>query len=199
MFRKVALGTLLAGLLGVLVAGAIIRTADKTENVTEARGLSQGRGAVGNAMEQTDLNSEVNTQSNGRGRYGQGGGHIARQGPEYEAAPEAWRLYEGVVTQAPAAGVDLVIKTAGGEGIMVGTGTGYMEDQGFALQAGEAVQVQGYWEEDELKAASVTRLRDGETINLRDNGGRPVWAGAGRNAQATVRGGNNRAVPREQN
>jgi len=199
MFRKVALGTLLAGLIGVLVAGAIIRTADKTENVAEARGLSQGRGAVGNAVGQTDLNSEVNTQSNGRGRYGQGGGQIERQYPEYEAAPEAWSLYEGVVTQAPAAGVDLVIKTAGGEEIMVGTGPGYMEDQGFALQAGETVRVQGYWEEDELKAASVTRLRDGETITLRDNGGRPAWAGAGRNAQANARGGNNQAVPREQN
>ena len=44
MFKRIVLGTLLIGLIGVLVAGAIIRTVDKTENVAEARGLGQGRG-----------------------------------------------------------------------------------------------------------------------------------------------------------
>jgi len=46
MVRKVVLGTLLVGLIGVLVAGAIISTVDKTENVAEARGLGQGRGEI---------------------------------------------------------------------------------------------------------------------------------------------------------
>ena len=63
---------------------------------------------------------------------------------------------------------------------MVGTGPGYMETQGFALQAGERIQVLGYWEDGELKAAQLTRLRDGETVMLRDEYGRPAWSGAGR-------------------
>jgi hypothetical protein len=57
-----------------------------------------------------------------------------------------------------------------------------MAAQDFALQAGERVQVQGYWEDDELKAAQVTRLADGQSITLRDEAGRPAWAGNGRQA-----------------
>jgi hypothetical protein len=39
------------------------------------------------------------------------------------------------------------------------------------------VRMRGYWEGGAFNAAQVTRLRDGETIVLRDEVGRPVWAG----------------------
>jgi len=64
-----------------------------------------------------------------------------------------------------------------------------MTSQGFTLQAGDPVQVRGYWEDDELKAAQVTRLADGQTITLRDEAGHPAWAGNGKRAverQATA-------------
>jgi hypothetical protein len=64
-----------------------------------------------------------------------------------------------------------------------------MASQGFTLQAGEPVQVRGYWEDGEFKAAQVTRLTDGRTIILRDEIGQPAWAGAGRNAQNSNPGG----------
>jgi hypothetical protein len=58
-----------------------------------------------------------------------------------------------------------------------------MESQGFLLEAGDTIVVRGYWEGSEFKAAQVTRLQDGRTIALRDEIGRPAWAGAGRRAQ----------------
>jgi hypothetical protein len=186
------LGTLLVGLIGVLVAGAIIRTIDKTENVAEARGQGRGRGGgeeIGYATGKLDQGFGANAQANGRGGYGQGAGAVERRYPNYESAPEEWDLYEGTVVRAPAAGVDLVIETESGEEVVVGTGPGYMEDQGFRLQAGERVRLQGYWEDGEFKAAQVTRLPDSATIALRDEMGRPAWAGAGRGAQAEGRGG----------
>ena len=192
MFKRIVLGTLLVGLIGVLVAGAIIRTVDKTENVAEARGQGRGRGGgeeTGYGTGELGQGFGANAQGNGRGGYGQSAGTAERQYPNYESAPEEWDLYEGTVVRAPAAGVDLVIETDSGEEVVVGTGPGYMEDQGFTLQAGERVQLQGYWEDGEFKAAQVTRLRDSETIALRDEIGRPAWAGAGRGAQAEARGG----------
>jgi hypothetical protein len=183
MIKRVALGTLLVALIGVLVAGAIIRTIDKTENVAEARGEGRGHGG-----------SEVFGTSNervgeGRGGQGQGGGYgqsaaaIGGTGSTYTVPSEAWTAYEGTVMEAPGPGVDLVIMTDDGEEIAIGTGPSYMEAQGFALQAGERVQVQGYWEDGaEFKAAQITRLPDGETITLRDQLGRPAWAGNGRGA-----------------
>ena len=72
------------------------------------------------------------------------------------------------------------IETAEGQQIKVGTGPGYMDAQGFSLQVGERVQVQGFFEDEELKATQVTRLADGQTITLRDDYGRPAWAGSGK-------------------
>ncbi|MFC2015637.1 DUF5666 domain-containing protein [Chloroflexota bacterium] len=180
MMRKIVLSTLLVGLIGVLVAGAIIRTVDKTENVAEAQGLGGGRhgnaaGAVADGL-----------QGEARVGYGQArlqSGNVAeRQYPNYDGAPEDWMEYEGTVLQAPVDGADLVIQTADGEELTVGTGPGYLAAQGFILEAGDQVQVRGYWEDGELKASQLTRARDQKTIVLRDELGRPAWAGNGRRA-----------------
>lgn len=178
MVKKVVLGTLLVGLIGILVVGAVIRTMDKTELVTEARG--QGRGRIGSEVSV----STRSQQGQGRGGNGQGGGYgrsdVAElQYASYEISPDTWAIYEGMVAEAPEAGGDLVVITDGGQEIAVGTGPGYMETQGFMLQTGEPVRVKGYWEDDELKAVQVTRLRDGQKITLRDEYGRPAWSGSG--------------------
>ena len=178
MFKRIVLGTLLIGLIGVLVAGAIIRTVDKTENVAEARGLGRGQG-VSEA-------GEAVTQGQGQGRAEQGAGNGQSTGtadrwyPNNDESAKEVDLYEGTVLLTPQMGGDLVITTDEGQEIQVGTGPGYMEEQGFVLQAGELVQVLGYWEDGELKAAQLTRLRDGETITLRDQLGHPAWAGSGK-------------------
>jgi hypothetical protein len=183
MFKRVVLGTLLIGLIGVLVAGAIIRTVDKTENVAEARGLGQGR----SASEAGEAVTQGQGQGQGRGRSVQGTGigqseTADRLYPNYDDTPEEMSTYEGTVLLSPETGGDLVIMTDEGQEFTVGTGPGYMEEQGFTLQAGERVQVLGYWEDDELKAAQLTRLQDGQTITLRDELGRPAWSGAGKRA-----------------
>jgi hypothetical protein len=195
MTKKIVLSILLIGLIGTLVAGGVIRSLDKTEQVAAAQGLGRGNGN-GESSESALGNGQ------GRGGNGQGGGYgqsgtVERQYANYEAPSGDWVTYEGTVVESPETGGELVVMTDGGQEVMVGTGPGYMEAQGFALTAGERVQVQGYWEDDELKAAQVTRLRDGETVALRDDLGRPAWSGAGRRAaeqqSSTAEGGQGQA------
>ena len=186
MLKKVVLGTLLIGLIGVLVAGAVIRTLDKTDNVAEARGLGQGQSEreAGEALG-IGQGSQGQGQGQGQGRYAQASGNgqsaatVDRLYPNYDETPEDMTVYEGTVILSPETGGDLVIMTDEGEEITVGTGPSYMQESGFALQAGERVQVLGYWEDNELKAAQLTRLQDGQTLMLRDELGRPAWSGAG--------------------
>jgi hypothetical protein len=190
MLKKTVLGILLVGLITILVAGGIIRTMDKTGNVAEARGLGEGheygsseehergKGAQGQG-EGLGQNNNGYRQGNGQG---QGAGNAERLYPNYENPPAEWATYDGTVVESPTDGGELVIETRDGQEIIVGTGPGYMEAQGFVLQAGEQVRVQGYWEDNELKSAQVTRLRDGQTITLRDQVGRPAWAGSGKRA-----------------
>jgi hypothetical protein len=190
--KKIVLSILLIGLIGILVAGGVIRTLDKTAQVAEARGLGNGNGN-GNG----EGNESALGQGQGRGGNGQGGGYgqsgsVERQYANYEAPSGDWVVYEGAVLESPETGGELVIMTDDGQEVMVGTGPDYMAAQGFVLMAGERVQVQGYWEDDELKATQITRLSDGETIALRDQLGRPAWSGAGRRAaeqQASTAGG----------
>ena len=180
MLKKILLGALFVGLIGILVTGAVIRTIDRTELVAEARSNGYGRGQ-GN-----------DESSRGRGGYGQVNakdGADERRYVNNESSPQEQLEYKGTVVQAPADGVDLVIRTDDGQEVKVGTGPEWMAAQGFALQTGEPVQVRGYWEDGELKAAEMTRLTDGQTITLRDEAGHPAWAGSGRRAverQATV-------------
>jgi len=180
MVKKIVLGTLLLSLIGILVVGAVIRTLDKTGNVAEARGEGRGRSAGENG---SPLAAEQ-----GRGP-GQGGGAYGRSDGSGalligERAVEALTVFEGTVVRAPAAGVDLVLEPESGEEVVVGTGPGYLADQGLVLGAGDRVRVQGFWEDGEFKAAQVTRLRDGLTVNLRDQLGRPAWSGSGQRALA---------------
>jgi hypothetical protein len=199
MVKKIVVGVLLVGLIGVLAAGAVIRTVDKTAQVAEARELDSGQGngrgvgqvagvvrlapffgpRIGQAADQA---ADQTAQGRGNGQGNAAAGGAERQYANNEAAPQEWGTYEGTVVQAPASGADLVIQGSAGEEVVVGTGPGHMETQGFALQTGEQVQVQGYWEDDELKAAQITRLQDGQAITLRDPSGRPLWAGNGRRA-----------------
>lgn len=186
MVKKVVLGALLVGLIGILVVGAVIRTVDKTEQVAGARGQGRGQGGGqggGQTGEVVQVGLGQGRGGNGQGGgYGQSGGTVERQYLNYEEPVGDLGTYEGTVVEAAESGGDLVIVTDDGQEITVGTGPGYMEAQGFTLLAGEQVQVQGYWENDELKAAQVTRLRDGQTIVLRDQYGRPAWAGGGQRA-----------------
>lgn len=179
MLKKILAGTLLAGLIGLLVFGAINRTIDRTGKVAEAQG--QGGNGRGRSLEELDAGNA----------YGQGAGQgraAERQYPNYDIVLEAWETYEGTVLQVPEPGVELVIETGEGEELVIGTGPMDLAAEGFALQAGEPIQVQGYWEADEFKAAQLTRLTTGQTFALRDTYGRPAWAGSGRNAQDNAQG-----------
>jgi hypothetical protein len=104
-------------------------------------------------------------------------GRRAERGyPNYEGAPQELIEIEGTVVQVPDEGVDLVIETREGD-VHVGTGPEYLAQQDYVLQAGELIRVVGYWEDGEFKAAEITRAADGATISLRDEVGRPEWAG----------------------
>jgi hypothetical protein len=125
--------------------------------------------------------------------YGRGvgrNGGAERQFPNYDSIPEDWVTYEGAVVQVPEPGVELLIETSEGEQLQIGTGPMDLSAEGFTLQAGEPLHVTGYWDGDEFKATRLTRLDTGQTLALRDELGRPAWAGSGRNAQSATLPGN---------
>ncbi len=139
----------------------------------------QGGGGQGNGRNVAEAGEEHGLDVEQNQGQGQAGGGRNRQAEPAEA--QVTVLVKGTVAQAPSDGVDMIINT-GSENVKVGTGPGYLQEQGFEIANEDSVQVAGYWEGDEFKAFTITRLSDGESIVLRDEFGRPMWSGAGRNA-----------------
>lgn len=196
MFKKILLGSLLVGLIAVLVAGAVIRTNARTENsaagVNGARGRTVETARVGNEnsgeqgqrggrwtqAEQT----EPGATGDGRGGFGQGSGQAApntAQAPQPDAAAAGWQTVTGTVISVAS---DLVeIETPDGAVITFeGQPLNYALSQGLILKLDDAVALSGFDEDGEFKIGQVTNLDTGASVALRDASGRPGWAGAGR-------------------
>lgn len=114
------------------------------------------------------------------GGYGQGGSQGGRRGGAGQGRNETVRtvVWETLTGEVTVVDSEITVKTATGE-VVVGMGqSAYRES--FALQVGDEVAVTGFYEDGEFKAGTVENLTTGETIVLRDETGRPMWAGQGR-------------------
>jgi hypothetical protein len=136
---------------------------------------SQGQGNQGQGNQDAG-SGQMSTNASGNNGEGRG---LNQQREETEI--QELNMISGVVVQAPAYGIDMILETAEGE-VLIGTGPGYLAEQGFVVLIGDSVSVSGFWENDEFKAVEITLLADGNSIILRDERGRPMWSGAGRRA-----------------
>ena len=158
MLKKVVLGLLVVGLIGILVTGAVTRTLAKTGD-EEGYGRGQGNGQ-----------SVANSQ-----------GDITRNGDQTgtgQAEVDEWLTLSGTVTSADAD--VLVVETADGEVMVENRGWWYAQEQGFAVQAGDEVVLTGFYENEVFEVGRIDNVTTGQTVTLRDETGRPMWAGRGR-------------------
>ena len=196
MLKKIVLGALLTGLVAVLIVGAVNRTNAKsgegagetgrhgqaTESVT-ADAVAQGSGG---RWSETETPQGATGWGGGGGRWAEGGpgaGSALEQAPagqsgvpQADVQPDAWRTLQGTVVSVTD---DLVeIRTTVGEVISFeGRPLSFALEQGFSVEAGDAVALAGFDEDGEFKISQVTS--NGASITLRDASGRPGWAGRG--------------------
>ena len=202
MLKKIVLGTLLISLIGILVAGAVIRTMDKTALVAEAHGPGYRRdhdeagayaaGGSGQGFGVSAPRSELGTkaQPNGRGGYAQGSNRGGYGGRGREDAPgdqtgtgqanvEEWLTLQGTVVSVDAD--VLVVQTASGEQVtMENRPWWFAQEQGFSTQVGDQVTLIGFYEDDDFEVGQIDDITNGQTVLVRDENGRPLWAGRGR-------------------
>jgi hypothetical protein len=188
MYKKIILGALLIGVIGVLIVGAVNRTSatsgeragetgrrGRATEVVTADANQQNYGGRGNE-------TSLGTTGQGNGRGAQSGQAVAGDGqgaPLADVAAEDWLTMTGKVVSVAD---DLVeIKTDAGEVIpFEGRPLSFAAEQGFSLEVGHAVTVSGYDENGEFKIGKITNLNSGLSLALRDTSGRPGWAGRGR-------------------
>ena len=192
MLRKIVLGTLLITLVGVLVAGAVIRTMDRTVRVAEAQGYGHGHDEVGEC-EQGESGQghghgngeaserEASGSGEGRGGYGAQGREDAPgdQTGTGQVNVEEWLTIQGAILSVDANA--LVVQTDSGEQVVVeNRAWWFAQEQGFSAQAGDQVTLVGFYEGDHFEVGRIDNATNGQMVRLRDENGRPLWAGRGR-------------------
>ena len=94
-----------------------------------------------------------------------------------EGHAEDWETLVGVALSLDG---DLLLRTSSGDEVLVGLGPlTYQARADFALAVGDELAVLGFHEDGEFKAGTVENLTTGQTLLLRDETGRPIWAGNG--------------------
>ena len=117
MFKKIIIGTLILGLVGILVIGAINRTNTKAGD-TQARGQGRGRG--------NEVTTYTTNGGQGRGGYPQdtlkGHGQGRGNGSVNQLGAGQAQVVEGLTLPGTVVSVDnntLVVQTSNGEQVIM--------------------------------------------------------------------------------
>jgi hypothetical protein len=200
MLKKILVSVLVGGLSVGLIAGAINRTASKSDQSTTTAALG------GRNQRQVSPGSEAGTNSGSRGngngagvgsvgesddsiRNGNRGGNGNESGlssiqplNDGLAAVEDVYSIDGTVLHVDDTSLTLILPE--GEQLTIdGRSWSYAVGSGFTTAANHVVSLTGFDEDGEFKVISMTDLDTLVTISLREESGRPLWAGrGGRNA-----------------
>lgn len=218
MWKKVILGTAFAGLIAILIVGAVNRTIAKSvdrdverQNVSSPRwGQAQdgnqlisdrSRGGSGGGGQGRQASAEGTSarqsQATGQQRGGRAdeeearGGGQGRQGQNTETqAP--WQTIQGTVVGVDEAGMTL--QTADGEIEIADRAWRFAQEEGFGARVGDRVQLRAYFDGDILEVGDISNLSTQQQVQVREESGRPLWAGGSRGGQGQATSGNGQAA-----
>lgn len=131
-------------------------------------------------------NDAATAPGNGAGR-GSGQGAVGGKGNsgESKGSGEGYPATEWLTVNGEVIALvddELTIQSADGEMVVHLGPEWYWEAEGIALSAGDQVQITGFYEGDEFGVARVENTTTGQSVTLRDDSGRPMWAGRGRSS-----------------
>jgi len=157
---------------------------EATVSGTAGEAGSKGRGRQEQEVVVSGQAGEASRgQGNGSDAAGRQGQESGQANPEPEASVEEWLTYEGSVVALDDEGV--TIATGDGQELAIKLGPPwYRETLDFSAEVGDRVSVVGFYEGDEFEAGQVANQTKGQTLILREEDGRPLWAGGrGRQGQ----------------
>ena len=165
MVKKIALWVVFAGVVGLLVFGAVNRTSAKAGGEEP-----QGKARV----------EEANSGQNGRGGSGKNDPERQEADDLHLAANEDhdWVEISGSVAAIDA---DSLIVEADDESSLEISGRvwRFVQEEGFVISIGDQVTLKGFYENGEFEVSEINDLTSGEALPIRDEFGTPLWSGRG--------------------
>jgi hypothetical protein len=75
----------------------------------------------------------------------------------------------------------LVVEAATGQEIVIENRPWWFaQEQDFSARTGDRLTIVGFFENDEFEVGGITNLTTGKAVSIREESGRPLWAGRGR-------------------
>ena len=184
MLKKIVVGALIVVVIGAVGVG-IIDAAQGRSVAAQTNAPAQSTAAVnpqgqsygrGGGQGQGQAQGRGN-QANGNSADGQGQGQTQNPNPGTpQANVTTWVTVAGTVNSFDGVGVSLT--TDDGAPLWVQFGQSrYVSAQGVTFNAGDHLTVNGFEENGQFQAGTVVNDTTGQTLNLRDTTGRPLWAG----------------------
>jgi hypothetical protein len=96
-----------------------------------------------------------------------------------QAQVDQWLTVQGAVTWVDSNGLTLQ-SSGGGEVAVENRPWWFAQEQGFSAQVGDQVAFVGFYENDDFEVGQITNMTSGQTVPIREDSGRPLWAGRGR-------------------
>lgn len=165
MVKKIILWSVYAGLVGLLVFGAVIRTSAK----------SGGDHSLSGARTENEGARQNGRESEGTAALDQWGDpvHLA------QSEDHDWAEVLGIVSAFDADSLEIEL---GDSSLLEISGRAwrYTQEEGFTLTPGDQVILQGFYENGEFEVSEINDLTSGEVLPIRDEFGTPLWSGRGR-------------------
>lgn len=96
-----------------------------------------------------------------------------------QAQVEGWLTLEGTAEVATV--LEMIVQTTDGQEILVdGRAWRFAQELGFMVAEGDQVRLTGFYENGDFEVGEIQDTTTGQTATLRDENGRPLWAGRGR-------------------
>ena len=196
MIKNIILGVVLASISAGLVYGAVIRTEQRAEiGLAEGGQYSSGGGRGTGRGANEDLRSDNDGYSNNYGKQGgsgagtqngRGNGSLRGAGGSGQNALEQSLAevdevyqYSGVVDEVSEDYLT-VISDDGNQILIENRAWWYAMDAGFSASSGDELNITGFYDADGVfEVISLENLTQAISVQVREDSGRPLWAGNG--------------------
>lgn len=168
MKKQILVAVLVGGLLGLIGLGLGMRL------------LMPAPNAVNNVA--------LNTQGNGFRGGGPGQGQGQGQGQGVAAQGAQWTTVQGSVVSVDQ--VAMTVKLADGNQVVVENRPWtFALEQKFSAKVGDQLSLQGFYQNGLFEVGQMKNTTSGVSVQVRDQSGRPGWAGRGNGGNGTYNNG----------
>jgi hypothetical protein len=180
LVKKILLWSVYAGVVALLIFGAVIRTEAKVGQVYYQPGLnfeSKDSGSLGqgNRENEKSKDNEEGETLNDRGSRGSFSGNGEEELLGAEEENDRISLAGVVVSLEPES---LWIAIDQAEDLeLTGRAYRFILESEFLISVGNQVEISGLYENGEFKISWIQNLITGQELRIRQDSGKPLWGG----------------------